>query len=909
MIEPLVKKLWQLDEISTIDDAARMYIYDPVAGSRNIVGSTVKELFGTSKNITHSIDLSNYGLGIVCNESADLVNVNFQVGVPEWKFWSTNNTQITIPVSVIRSPLLVTDPVVTPGANQPFCAYWDGTQVYWWCSDVPKADLERPPYFVGTNKERILLVNNGIHPNLQLGLIVLAMEQFPNEYKVSETVEVIGLNNLQYPLLIAQYGYPGQPDNYMRRNQYRELGKLCPAVLNVYGSTLYNNKNFVFKKFTAQHTDVDLNFYNAKWSLTEPSELVRSADTDGWGNDPELNLKGIALKRYTLNEAQYLDLISELGHVIDDGLASPSYVSGASSFYNELSQTTVPYMNQTVQVFRVNRETYDNRIILLNDFAIGSRIRFVDVSGSQIIVELPFNHTIANFQAKTMLVGDLSILASLPGYNKYDFYGDHRSFFVTQGSWLGDTVEFQYAGNGIWRVSVFDFAGWADGQVSISKLNQSGATDGQVIAWNNALKTYAPANPSLGPVLEVAQAIGIGGTPTDYPGYNSMTIRGEGTINGGVIELTTSNDSTRALLYTQGGSFHIVTISNHPIVFDTNSSEKMRITEGGNLLIGSTVETAAAERLQVAGNAYVGGTILTDGFTTKDDTGVYGITIGRYSPAYSHSYMCPSASSNGISITDGPATKNILTTVDTGKVLINCGGSIVETAGGETLQVTGTGYFSSTLAVESNIVLPKTSGVGMKVDIAAPTFGWRDLEGVEMVDSVGANRPTLNTYRGAIRENSYSVNDIMDIRFHIPHDYLPGSDLYLHVHWSHNGTVISGNYTGTFNYSYAKGHNQAAFHAPKTVSVTYATTNVATTPQYRHRIEEVIFTTATAGGTATLLDKAIIEPDGLVLVNFSQTAIPTITGGTIAEPFVHRIDIHYQSTNMPTKQKAPDFYV
>ena len=35
---------------------------------------------------------------------------------------------------------------------------------------------------------------------------------------------------------------------------------------------------------------------------------------------------------------------------------------------------------------------------------------------------------------------------------------------------------------------------------------------------------------------------------------------------------------------------------------------------------------------------------------------------------------------------------------------------------------------------------------------------------------------------------------------------------------------------------------------------------------------------------------------------------PTVTGGSPNEPFVDYIDIHYQSTNMPTKQKASPFW-
>lgn len=215
---------------------------------------------------------------------------------------------------------------------------------------------------------------------------------------------------------------------------------------------------------------------------------------------------------------------------------------------------------------------------------------------------------------------------------------------------------------------------------------------------------------------------------------------------------------------------------------------------------------------------------------------------------------------------------------------------------------------TGTLTALGDIVLPKTSGFGIQVDTAAPTFPWQDLPGILRPDPIGASSPTLAAVRGGLtREFFYSANDKMDMDFHIPHDYVAGSDLFLHIHWGHNGTAISGNFVVTFTYTYAKGHNQAIFPAEKAVVMTYATVNIATTPRYIHRIDEIQL--SSNGGSATLQDTALIEPDGVFLVNMTVTTIPTITGGTTNEPFVCYADMHYQSTNIGTKQKAPNFYV
>ena len=208
----------------------------------------------------------------------------------------------------------------------------------------------------------------------------------------------------------------------------------------------------------------------------------------------------------------------------------------------------------------------------------------------------------------------------------------------------------------------------------------------------------------------------------------------------------------------------------------------------------------------------------------------------------------------------------------------------------------------------ANVIFQKAFGKGIQVDTATPTFGWRDLEGFEIPDPTGGDRPTLSTYSGGlIKENAFSNGDVLRIRYHIPHDYVKGTDIFSHIHWSHNGTAISGNVVFGVTSDYAKGHNQANFGTEKSISITYATTDISTTPRYRHRIEESAITNN--GGSATLIDRGLLEPDGIILVTFEVTTNPTITGGSPNNVFVHRADLHYQSTNIATKQKAPDFYV
>lgn len=207
----------------------------------------------------------------------------------------------------------------------------------------------------------------------------------------------------------------------------------------------------------------------------------------------------------------------------------------------------------------------------------------------------------------------------------------------------------------------------------------------------------------------------------------------------------------------------------------------------------------------------------------------------------------------------------------------------------------------------SGIVLPKDNAGGIKVDPASPTYSWRDIEGIVRPDPAGADSPTLSAIiGGSCRAYAYAAGDRQDCCFHIPHNWAVGTDLYIHAHWCHNGTAISGNNVMTLAYTYSKGHNQANFATEKSQTITVSTPDIATIPRYRHRVDEIQL--SNNGGTGNFLDTAAIEVDGIIVVSFTQTTIPTITGGSPNEPFVLTVDLHYQSTEIGTKNRTPNFY-
>ena len=207
---------------------------------------------------------------------------------------------------------------------------------------------------------------------------------------------------------------------------------------------------------------------------------------------------------------------------------------------------------------------------------------------------------------------------------------------------------------------------------------------------------------------------------------------------------------------------------------------------------------------------------------------------------------------------------------------------------------------TGTQTINGNVVLPKTTNVGIKVDAAAPTWGWRDIIGHLNIRGSGAQDPQWTVYNGVIYQYKFgALNDEITMIYHLPHDYVPGTDIYMHVHWSLIIGAITENVTWEFSSIYAKGHNQAAFTTtPLVTSVLQA----SSTTQYQHMIAETVI--SSAGGSGTLFDNALFEVDGILVVRVKLSA----NSGT-TWPYVHTCDLHYQSTNMATKQKAPGFYV
>ena len=172
------------------------------------------------------------------------------------------------------------------------------------------------------------------------------------------------------------------------------------------------------------------------------------------------------------------------------------------------------------------------------------------------------------------------------------------------------------------------------------------------------------------------------------------------------------------------------------------------------------------------------------------------------------------------------------------------------------------------------------------------TDGWRDITSEIKSRGVGPTDPGWAQINATpFYAYSFAINDQVWMPFHIPHDYKKGTDIYLHAHWLPDGTDAN-SVKWQFTWSYAHGHNQAAFDLTGTVITAEQTVGGT---QYQHYVTETI--------AITVPD---MEPDGILQVN-----IVRITNGATDNAdgiFLLTCDVHYESDNRGTLNRAPDFY-
>lgn len=175
-------------------------------------------------------------------------------------------------------------------------------------------------------------------------------------------------------------------------------------------------------------------------------------------------------------------------------------------------------------------------------------------------------------------------------------------------------------------------------------------------------------------------------------------------------------------------------------------------------------------------------------------------------------------------------------------------------------------------------------------------YGWRDL--MAPIDPRWwSTWPDWTPFRNWIYMYAFQANQVDETysSFHIDHDYMLGTALYPHIHFSVN-TTQSWTIRWWIEWTYAKWHWLWSFWATNTIYLEQAI-NWAT-DQYKHFVLE----------TPDLL--AIpwtdIDTDWIILVRLFRDA-PHVNDTYPWAAFWIQMDMHYRCDKYSTKNKAPDF--
>ncbi len=203
-------------------------------------------------------------------------------------------------------------------------------------------------------------------------------------------------------------------------------------------------------------------------------------------------------------------------------------------------------------------------------------------------------------------------------------------------------------------------------------------------------------------------------------------------------------------------------------------------------------------------------------------------------------------------------------------------------------------------------IVPGAAGDGIKID---SQYSWVDLIGDLTPKTNGNSIATWDTFRSNFKSWAHPLNTTGDLQYHVPHEYATGTDVFLHLHWGHQGTNIAGTLTVELEISVVPrtlNNPAAAMPAPVTITITVPDLTITNSPQYCMRVDEIQI--SSAGGVNGLLNTADISVDSLVFVRYLIKTIPSISGGIKNVPFIFNADLHIQSNIIGTKNKDPNFY-
>lgn len=168
----------------------------------------------------------------------------------------------------------------------------------------------------------------------------------------------------------------------------------------------------------------------------------------------------------------------------------------------------------------------------------------------------------------------------------------------------------------------------------------------------------------------------------------------------------------------------------------------------------------------------------------------------------------------------------------------------------------------------------------------------------------GASAPTLTTFIGNMKLYAFPgtgvvTKDVLSTT-HILHGIKPGSDITLHVHWSHtegSATASGATVVWQAEWTLARGYEAGTYGDPASPSVSCGTLSVTSTcasSQYVHHI--------TNDDKMTVASNVELEPDSVFILRLFRD--PTHASDTFAgNAFLIQMDFHYQRDRLGTIER------
>jgi len=170
--------------------------------------------------------------------------------------------------------------------------------------------------------------------------------------------------------------------------------------------------------------------------------------------------------------------------------------------------------------------------------------------------------------------------------------------------------------------------------------------------------------------------------------------------------------------------------------------------------------------------------------------------------------------------------------------------------------------------------------------------GYKDLLPTGGYSPGGASDPTVKTFKAPILLPAFAgggANNQATYRFHIPHDWVIGSDFYMHTHWALNEASPTGNVKWKITWCYARGYELGDFGTE--IVTTLADADVSATQYAHHITESAAITPAILGEDAQI--------DGMILACVERDTTDTNND----DAFLIEFDIHYLSDGNTTVDK------